>query len=628
MVLVLATISFVAATAASGAQGQSQQPDSFAADSQPAHILLDARMLPDLHLSKIISVLGTRLDTSNWWSVTIAQDFTIGRFVDSLYNTNSHWPKTREAILELVQFANDPVDPKTLQVGSKLWFPVLPSRPTKLASVKFAQIIGWSSDTVVVSQLDSAILADIPNPEPEEPASAGTWVIRGYKGELIELRALLDTLSIGSAGQQTAYLSEIIPAMELAHDPPTRRETTSSVKFEPSAAAKNIVAGLNPKKGGSYRLLDFFDRPYKANCSHGNMVLDVAQATLRAFDAPAGFSDKLIRTEMDFYKDRNENVKQIALYVKSFRKEQGNTLNAAIKVLQDMPAPKTNSLIVPSIFLQAIYWSISRDTTVSVASSSFYTIFDGFKIVPDEYDHLTSLSLLAAVLDDSGTTIEATQRREPIKSFWKMSDKFGVVLVGAQDAAGVPFGMTSNSGRGVSTVGPGTGWRGKCIDSADVGTSYSTPAIGVMLLLARSYWEGQEMKVNALEARRRLEISSDVVPRLVNVYSSGGVPQLERLLRKDGKFGIRLDGAVEDMDSAEVEVDTRMVGGAAVTPRSWRRGSDGFAALQFVGGQSFVYLEHTSRWVEVDIVRFKMTVGGREVPLRDFYGKYRGIGIL
>lgn len=389
-------------------------------------------------------------------------------------------------------------------------------------------------------------------------------------------------------------------------------QTIKCAPSPPVAEVSNEVrASLGLLKSGTklkYYIIDFFHSPDSTACGHGQKVLEVAHQTVTRYGASAIIAD-IVPLEADFFADKKASAKLISEYIATFRaKAIRKTLTSALNSLEKQKRPpESGKYYLSVLYLQALYNQILSKGDAAIISTSIYgQLLDGFNLLPEKfYEKKTDVIMLTAASDDP-TTIEDTYL-EPIRAFWERRQEYGLVIVGAINGNG-KFGMTSQNGDGVTTVGPASGGAvaDKCFNpDADCGTSFATPFVASEILLARQYWQAKGFKPEAREVITRLMLSSDLNPEVTASYSAGGIPRLEKLILIDGTYVSTSNGQIQKVKCTDCSI--RIKQGSSIQTYALQRGRNGFSGLQLFTDpttaklRSFIFRDELMRWEEVGV---------------------------
>jgi hypothetical protein len=150
-----------------------------------------------------------------------------------------------------------------------------------------------------------------------------------------------------------------------------------------------------------------------------------------------------------------------------------------------------------------------------------------------------------------------------------------------------------------------------------LGTSFATPAVAAMLVLAQAAWRPSGLQLNALDMRRRLLLASSAQDSLVGKYASGGVPQVATLLLEDGPVVIDLNGSPRRAKSIMGRITYGPAGQQVQKPIG-----PGFVSAIALGPKDFVFDDQVGRWSAGSIQDLDLSVIGDSLgpgsPLQHF----------
>lgn len=573
-------------------------------------VIIDSQALSEERRAAILASLSKLTNVSSWSEVTVAPHDSLSKLIYDYYGySESKFPKTTDALIKIISEANN-LQNKLVFAGRQMRIPLLPARPyAKGARADLAQVIDTQSDSMFIAKArDVVARANETANDQTELARGSTWIVRMSPQENLQFLADLPLELRTSLEDGNIYSGPTVEVEEVSVSEPPDFENEASTAAAANPAQLNFVTGLNPASVGKYYVLDFFKPKNSSVCTHGDMVVDVAKQTLDKYGA-GQLKGNIIPLQIDFFEDKDAASQIILDYIKTFSSDKiQNNLKAAVDKLRSQSKPTPEKRYVPLLYLQALYNNLISRPDTAVVSSSFFLRFDGFHVVPLNYRPESGVNLLSAVMDDGGHIEEALV--EPQKSFYEGRRDLGVILVGAEKDAGHAFGMTSRNGDGVSCIAQGTGWgtTESCITPAKIGTSFSTPAIAVQMLLAKAYWSANGLNFSGKEAKTRLLLSSDVTPAFVGQYASGGLTRLEKLLRPNGAFAEKTDGTITDLLITGGFIEVNSPSGGSPDRFNFKRGSEGFCGIQIVEGRTFIFREAVMQWKEVDPVNFSLTI--------------------
>lgn len=313
--------------------------------------------------------------------------------------------------------------------------------------------------------------------------------------------------------------------------------------------AAEQVKKVQQSPAGALYLLDVFSNT--GDCRHGDLVYDKAVQTLRSLGLASDIG-RIQKRSIDFYADRSTNTQFIRDWIqRSFKGQALQTYSLALSVLMQTKAPTglaPGAVAVPGLFLQAIYGTLAEDPSVLVVSGSFYTSTPD-SVFPKDIILVERANLISAVLNET-STIEAPTHyfQEPLSTFNLYRELLGTILVGYFDEAGVPRGMYSQTGTGVTTIDDGVvvGTLGACKGIKAAGASFAAPVVATKLLVGRMLWAPRTNVSDAMAARDRLLSSALVQKAYLGKYWSGGAASPARLYAPAGPYSVAPDGKSAD----------------------------------------------------------------------------------
>lgn len=312
---------------------------------------------------------------------------------------------------------------------------------------------------------------------------------------------------------------------------------------------------------GQYYIVDFFAQKDLVRnpsdnqiytCSHGALVEAVARKSLKEYGADS-LQSKIHVKEFNYFLAPQEDKNLIEEYIN----KAGFAPSMKIlkqKELEELKTyvPDINKKQTSMLYIQALYWSLLSKPDTAVISSSTYAKFDFYQPMPITFDQTSAVPLLNAVLNDANSDINNPQY-QPLRYFFDTGVKLPTVLVGATKGQSHEGMSDIQRKGGVTSIAPGSWVVPIQCDEGTVelniwGASFATPALGAMLLTAKSYWraKGKEPN-NALDMRRRLLLAGEPREDFIGFFASGGIPSLKKLLVSDKPFLIDKSGAIKDV---------------------------------------------------------------------------------
>lgn len=588
-------------------------------------------------LRALASLVLERPDSAATWPLrTIQPGDTLYNIISNTYHFSDklHRPAA-DALLDVIQRVNGLTTDK-LVAGQHLRLPPLPTRPRDIgATPEFVQrvIPGIASGTFHFRSLL----------EGARRTSSSPNIGAVYLIPEVSLRDVQKFLAVIPAPVRDRILGK-----SLYIGPTTEKadlylsQTNSSPPVPPAAVesydATSALSSVASEQSGHLYLFDLFNRPDKNGCAHGDVVFSVAATTLRNYGLDR-FVANVKKVELNVYLPGwKEQVRQKAYaYAHAHPQDVETELRTEIdRLLAESPASPTGvgaAIRVPLLLIAALNHDALHDPETSVVSSSYYAFSDGVKWLPEDYRPDNPVVFVNAVLDtDSKIENSVNSKVEPISTYWNLRKTYGVILVGAEQTPGHWFGMYSDSGDGVTCLARGFGWNQTCPG----GTSFAAPFVAVQLMLARSFWKAHQLTVDAREAKTRLLLSSEINPSYVGKYASGGIPQLNRLLRTKGPFGVRLDGSIVDLSISDTsQLTYRGDDGFLHSPFLRRTANpiDDIAGIQIVGSEVYLFRESELVWRRITDLRPQIVLvdAGQQLSFQtaaDLANKFKAIIVL
>jgi hypothetical protein len=355
-------------------------------------------------------------------------------------------------------------------------------------------------------------------------------------------------------------------------------------------------------------ILDFFDDTGEppGQCSHGRKVLEVVRQTLDAANADQLYSN-VVSVELDYFRHQASQDHYLTDYIVKQKPNIQPTLAQIHDVLRHRDLSTVGAFETPLLYLQAIYDAALSDPSASVVTSSFYTESAGFSLLPPRFNASNTLITLSAV-DDNPGYIE-TFPLEPIHSLYSARHDDGVLLVGGL-AAGVPFGMTSSQGDGVSLLGKGDGWGNgsTCIQPSDKGTSFAAPQIATVAYLTRALWKAQNTNLNPLQLRDRLLRSTPVSWTTPPGYSAPGTP--DTMWATTGKYGTLVYSS--GMSAAISALSGSVTYSYLTSPGQFQMPiqatNGGVSGIQHSGSDFLIFDNTQQRWIKVNLQGLQLNI--------------------
>ena len=566
-------------------------------------IVISVNALSDAQRSTVVRALSGVTTQSSY---VVQNGDTVSGIINARYGyyASALYSKTYSAIEGSVKTLNSLSENATLREGQQLSLPNLPRRPfTAVQHPRAVQVMSLDDPEVALHSMGPQTKTTTPH-DPEKLKSGVAWVVRGTSPQLNQFLHQLPPETARAEAGNAIYVG--YPDLTL----PVQEPAVTQIATAPPILLANPnlpnLSLLSDSDSGKYYVIDFFKRVAAGlSCPHGQMVMEVAKQVLESSGAGVLTGD-LMPIELDFYGQKSSGEAILRAYTSKFAPDVKAYLDSMVSdLLKNQPA--ANTLVVPLMYVQAVYDSLLSRGDTGVISSSFWLRADIARFLPTTYTTSSPQILVSAVSSDY-RYVEDAVTEEPTRSYFDLRHDYGVLLVGALDAQQQPIGMVSRAGDGVTCLHSGVGWgqQGSCIRPSDAGTSFSTPAISTELFIARAFWKHQTgVLISAKESRSRLMLSSEIIPTEAQLYGSAGIPVLARLL-----------------NTTSYVVSTAGVITAVMAPVGFIRGTlDGdqsesllgfgnaqVRGLQVVGDDVYVFVDGGLRWRKIGLTAISLRI--------------------
>lgn len=145
---------------------------------------------------------------------------------------------------------------------------------------------------------------------------------------------------------------------------------------------------------------------------------------------------------------------------------------------------------------------------------------------------------------------------EPLKSYLASQEETGVVIVGNRKSKSQYAGMWSKDGKGVNVLGLGCGWginrNLSCIKPDEIGTSFATPEVATKLWIAKAFWRKNDVPFDAIEARKRLILASNLNAAFAGKFASAGSISINKLLQTNKGYLVTNNNDIIPLDSVGI----------------------------------------------------------------------------
>jgi hypothetical protein len=321
-------------------------------------------------------------------------------------------------------------------------------------------------------------------------------------------------------------------------------------------------------------LIDYFYKN-KDTCGHGKKVFTVIENIFHIYNL-----DPIIKNvriiPINFYQNKKDAKILLQTFSNdpAFQREEDVLIQKSIKkLINDLANDKiveTNCPdCVPEIYFNALmklFYSYSPD----IISTSFWV--NAIESPVPNYTLQSKTNLITAGSDNINSFIETLAEKkileegrlqttvQPIRSYFD-SRKYGCVIVGCEKSPGDFYGMSSKDGFGVTVIGKGYNWQNvSCLESSDLGTSFSTPEISAKLFIAKAFWRSIGFngmnEITAQDAGKVLALSSIIHKNYVGKFASAGRISLKKLLHPSGVYIVDNAANIIKVDSVtDGEID-------------------------------------------------------------------------
>lgn len=571
-------------------------------------LMINMNGLEDSERALILKSLSSITDSSKWATRRIVNGDNLYKIIDQEYDYYiKDYPASTDTLLTIIKRYNK-LTSDILKINQKIILPNIPKRPHSRGAnydlAQFRDIVNSTSSVISTTAIligDSLIASNNIHDEQE----AGITIYANLSKDEVDLvHKLLPDSILSKLMYKQIYLGATTEMIELKVN-----SSIDGIEQNMESILNNIeqVSEIDINKAGNFYILDFFE-PDGDNCAHGQTVHNVVIKALQENNA-SNLSGKIIDVELDFFANKQKALKICEDYLNNMGEPIRNNLNKTIKYLKNLNRPEKKAQI-PLFYLQALYYTYLSDKNSCVISSSFQALGDGFRILPYNYFEESEVNVLTAVVDDN-IFIEDSPQLEPSASFYEVSNKKGVILVGAQKSNGVFSGMSSSTGSGVSCLAIGNTI--DCKNKTIFGTSFATPYIGTQLLIAKAFWKSKGLNIDAIEARTRLILSADLNPLYVGRFASGGIPNLKKLMMTKGVFGVNLEGKVINLELLGENTAIIKNEEGSLQSLTFTRGKLGFCGLYNVGNDYYLFSESKMMWEKVDLQSINIVIKYGEV---------------
>ena len=607
-----------------------------------SQLLIDPKNLDESEEAIFLKALGELTSRKQIYdTIKIKKSQTVNLIIKDNYNYDIS--KNFEASFSIQKIITDEnkLD-KSLSIknGESLLIPAIPNKPEKSSKIIYAQVFDLVNASFFVSNTNQLLsLEEKPSNLDIKKSNAGLWVYNLSQSDLqelfksipIEMQRKLNGSAYIVINQEPSFVEINFPSI-VDNDNLPIIPVLQNIPFD-------LLLKIKEKDFGKYYVLDFFNGN---SCTHGQKVLSVINQRLREYHLD-GLKIDIIPIPINYFQNQEFAIKFLENYYSSdkinpLEKLQAEKTIQFLKKLNPAESKRCENCI-PEIFLDAcikFYYGSKPD----IISTSFYmTAYRG--IMPNFIS--PSTNLVTACLNEPGRTIESLKDREslidgtsngaiePLFSSWKDYSRTGSIIVGCQIDKNKFYGMYSNEGRGITSLGKGIGWEStqNCMNPMEKGASFATPDVAVKLLIAKAYWRSKGFEPLAIESRTRLLLSSDLESSFIGKFASAGQSNLSKLLMiSDGYIednnGIVKECIITKSSFVEVDENSRF---------PFARGLYGISGLSIVDNNVCVFFESSMSWIPVNIKKIFITIVENGVSesfnsIEELKAKYKHLVIL
>jgi hypothetical protein len=553
---------------------------------------------------------------------------------------DSEWPKTAQTMAEVIAETNGLNVNEPLRPNQVLTLPALPTRPSGHARSNIAQIIKSreggaksarvSSVPTILDSNEKLPTTIVTSPSDNGPkSSAGTTLVLQLSPG--EGQQLIETLQADGVADEVLSASYLGPGTEKtsAQFPKLLdRPGTAPTTFD------GALSTLNLRSDKKLFIVDFMDETVTGGCSHGKKVSEVAKEFLSNAGAPE-LASNVEPIEVDFYRHKDQARDVLDRFIARNPKNVRPTLTSFETTILSENAEPNDPFRVPVLYLHALIDDLLAGGDAAAISSSFYVRFDGVKYLPLRYTPDSAVPLFNAVTDDDNFIEDQDSLSlVPLREFFDIHSKYGVVLVGGVTNKGEMIGMSSRDGKGVTIVGIADGWgtNGGCIQPTEAATSFATPQLASVAYIIASYRKIQNLPISALIIRRQMSLAAVITPTLVGKYLAPGVPEVKRVLTTAATVVVKSDGSIIENGLSAAAANWLDIdkGGLVPDRRGVGPGAD-LSGLQITSDKhAFVFDNQEATWKPINVVGLSIWVNEGGVPkqytdLASFAAKYQAV---
>ncbi|MDR3678913.1 MAG: LysM peptidoglycan-binding domain-containing protein [Flavipsychrobacter sp.] len=531
--------------------------------------------------------------------------------------------------------------------GDILTIPQFPSKPGKLSSVTYTQLVSNNSNHIITYKTEDVVHNNMSYNEPMEQTAAQSqaslWAIKASESQIQEI---FD--SIPSEILSKIYGPAILEFTQPHNINVKFPDTSKSIDIESfkmgevEKVVDSQISKIDPQYFGKYYVLDYFGE----SCSHGNKVYNVIQQIFKDYNIEIP-KEKIVLVPINYYQNKEASLSFLKSYYSNMNDNGDSELKlkkldglSTVENLKRMNTPSDESAI-PEKYLSARI-NTCYDSTPDVISASFYATVYEADVMPKYIN--SSTNFVVAGLDEEGKIIEDLSFRtpsphtkigniEPLYTCYTQYTILGSIIVGCLMNDSSFFGIYSKNGDRVTTLGTGIGWGNNefnCILSKDYGTSFATPEIAAKLFIAKAFWRSKQQTIDPKEARIRLLLASDIKPKLIGKFASGGVVNLSKLIQIKNGFTETNSGIISSstiMPGSYIQYENSCT---LLFQRLKHNDPSSICGIYFSDNSSYCFIESSMIWEKMDILNIKIILKSGEFidtlnSVSEIKNKYREI---
>jgi hypothetical protein len=301
-------------------------------------------------------------------------------------------------------------------------------------------------------------------------------------------------------------------------------------------------------KINEFIFIDTFDS--SKSVPHGKKVRQIIDYTLEHFNARQ-LIPKVKGIPLDFFDPKINSVGLVKNYLKKFDQSFQEILDKKLEYYKHINKSQCSDFCMPSDYLYILLDSQLMKSPEVISMSFFIkTFFPSiiFSIKPNMYTNLLgAVKNQGGAIENLDTDFTGT-KHEPIFTLKSNILSTGTMLIGAKSGSSENESLYSEKGVNVSSLGNGCWTKSFYNAPTDWGTSWATPEVATKLFIAKAYWKSiGSLEINALEAKHRLMLSTDLEYPYVGKYASAGIPNMNKLLRGENEGFMEMKDSTYDI---------------------------------------------------------------------------------